>query len=145
MTDPQGPIPIFTRQGNLTLSYGRQPWTNAYIWCGLKHATRGHMRTTLNIEEKLLHRAAELTGVQETDQLVKLGLEALTARESSKKLAKLGGTDRKLRRIPRRRGPGRNGLITRKEERARPATPCRTEQFVRNFLRIPVLLRRPNP
>jgi hypothetical protein len=91
------------RPGNLTLSHGRQPWTNAYIWCRLKHTTGGHTKTTLNIEEKLLHRAAELTGVQETDQLVKLGLEALIARESSKKLAKLAGTDRNVKSVPRRR------------------------------------------
>lgn len=64
-------------------------------------------RTTWNIEEKLIHRAAELTGIREKTYLVRLGLEALIARESSKRLAKLGGTERKLRMIPRRRGPGK--------------------------------------
>jgi len=63
------------------------------------------MRTTLNIEEKLIHKARELTGIHEKTHLVRLGLEALIARESSKRLAKLGRTERKLRRVPRRRGP----------------------------------------
>lgn len=67
------------------------------------------MRTTLNIEENLIHKAEELTGIHEKTHLVRLGLEALIARESSKRLAKLGRTERKLRRIPRRRGPvGKN-------------------------------------
>ena len=50
------------------------------------------MRTTLNIEDKLLARAAELTGIKEKTSLVRLGLEALIAREGSKRLAILGGT-----------------------------------------------------
>jgi hypothetical protein len=65
----------------------------------------GIMRTTLNIEEKLIHKAEELTGIHEKTHLVRLGLEALIARESSRRLAKLGRTERKLRVIPRRRGP----------------------------------------
>jgi len=68
------------------------------------------MRTTLNIEEELIHKAEKMTGIHEKTHLVRLGLEALIARESSKRLAKLGGTERKLRMIPRRRGPvGKNG------------------------------------
>jgi Arc/MetJ family transcription regulator len=63
----------------------------------------GSMRTTLNIEEELLARAAELTGIKEKTSLVKLGLEALIARESAKRLATLGGTERNLKMIPRRR------------------------------------------
>ena len=68
------------------------------------------MRTTLNIEEELIHRAEELTGISEKTYLVRLGLEALIARESGKRLAKLGGTERKLRGIPRRTSSGgKNG------------------------------------
>jgi Arc/MetJ family transcription regulator len=63
------------------------------------------MRTTLNIEDKLIDSAAELTGVKEKTTLVKLGLEALIARESSKRLARLGGTEKGLKNIPRRRTP----------------------------------------
>lgn len=61
------------------------------------------MRTTLNIDDQILEKAALLTGIKEKTSLVRLGLEALIARESSKRLAKLGGTEKALRRIPRRR------------------------------------------
>lgn len=63
------------------------------------------MRTTLNIEDKLLHRASVLTGVKEKTSLVRLGLEALIALESGRRLAKLGGTEKKLA-VPRRRRLG---------------------------------------
>ena len=61
------------------------------------------MRTTLNIEDTLVERASELTGIREKTTLVKLGLEALIAKESAKRLAKLGGTQKQLKAIPRRR------------------------------------------
>ncbi len=62
-----------------------------------------HMRTTLNIDDKILAKASRLTGVKEKTSLVRLGLEALIARESGKRLAKLGGTEGNLRSIPRRK------------------------------------------
>jgi len=62
------------------------------------------MRTTLNINDGVLHKAAEITGVKEKTSLVHMGLEALIALESAKRLADLGGTEKQLRRIPRRRG-----------------------------------------
>jgi Arc/MetJ family transcription regulator len=62
------------------------------------------MRTTLNIEDNLIAKASKLTGIKEKTALVKLGLEALIARESSKRLARLGGTQKQLEAIPRRRG-----------------------------------------
>jgi Arc/MetJ family transcription regulator len=61
------------------------------------------MRTTLNIEDELLARAATLTGVREKTALVRLGLEALIAQESAKRLAALGGSEPELEKIPRRR------------------------------------------
>jgi Arc/MetJ family transcription regulator len=61
------------------------------------------MRTTLNIDDKLLDKAEKLTGIKEKTSLVRLGLEALIARESSKRLAKLGGTEKQLEMIPRRK------------------------------------------
>jgi Arc/MetJ family transcription regulator len=60
------------------------------------------MRTTLNIDEKSLSTAARLTGVHKKTELVRMGLEALIAREAAKKLAALGGSDRKARISPRR-------------------------------------------
>ena len=62
-----------------------------------------HMRTTLNIDDQILKKASRLTGIKEKTALVRLGLEALIARESSKRLAKLGGTEKKLHSIPRRK------------------------------------------
>ena len=62
-----------------------------------------HMRTTLNIDDDILQRASELTGIKENTSLVRLGLESLIARESSRRLAELGGTERNLQPIPRRR------------------------------------------
>ena len=39
------------------------------------------MRTTLNIEDGLIDKASKMTGIKEKTTLVKLGLEALIARE----------------------------------------------------------------
>ena len=61
------------------------------------------MRTTLNIDDAILMRAAEVTGVKEKTSLVKMGLEALVSLESAKRLARLGGSERKLNPVPRRR------------------------------------------
>jgi Arc/MetJ family transcription regulator len=61
------------------------------------------MRTTLNIDDEILEEASRLTGIKEKTALVRLGLESLIARESSKRLARLGGTEKDLRPIPRRR------------------------------------------
>ena len=62
-----------------------------------------HIRTTLNIDDRLMKRAAQLTGVQEKTQLVRLGLEALISREAAKRLIKLGGSDPHVKAIRRRR------------------------------------------
>jgi Arc/MetJ family transcription regulator len=63
------------------------------------------MRTTLNIEDNLIAKASKMTGIKEKTRLVRLGLESLIARESGKRLAKLGGTEKQLKPIPRRRVP----------------------------------------
>jgi Arc/MetJ family transcription regulator len=62
------------------------------------------MRTTLNIEDKLIEKASNITGIKEKTALIKLGLEALIARESARRLAKLGGTQKQLEAIQRRKG-----------------------------------------
>jgi Arc/MetJ family transcription regulator len=61
------------------------------------------MRTTLNIDDELLEKAAEMTGTTEKTKLVRLGLEALIARESARRLAKMGGSEAQLKPVPRRR------------------------------------------
>jgi Arc/MetJ family transcription regulator len=63
------------------------------------------MRTTLNIEDSLIDKASKMTGIKEKTALVRLGLEALIARESAKRLARLGGTEKRLKPIPRRGTP----------------------------------------
>lgn len=60
-------------------------------------------RTTLNIDRSALEKAAALTGVTEKTALVRMGLEALIAKASAERLAALGGSERRLRPIPRRR------------------------------------------
>jgi Arc/MetJ family transcription regulator len=61
------------------------------------------MRTTLNIDDDLLAKAAKLTGPMEKSALVREGLKALIERESARRLARLGGTQGKLEAAPRRR------------------------------------------
>ena len=61
------------------------------------------MRITVNIDDETLSRASELTGIKEKTALIRMGLEALITRESAARLAALGGTEKKLRAIPRRR------------------------------------------
>ena len=60
------------------------------------------MRTTLNIDDGLLSEAERLTGVSEKTALVRAGLKALIEQESARRLAKLGGTEKKLALTPRR-------------------------------------------
>lgn len=60
------------------------------------------MRTTLNIDDEMLRKASQLTGIREKTSLLHEGLKALIAQESAKRLAKLGGSSPKVRSIPRR-------------------------------------------
>ena len=60
----------------------------------------------MNISDELLEKAADLTGITEKTSLVKLGLETLIAQESAKRLARLGGTEKDLQDIHRRRQKG---------------------------------------
>ena len=62
-----------------------------------------HMRTTLIIDDALLARAQELSGLQEKTAVLHAGLQALIARENARRLAALGGTERRLKPVPRRR------------------------------------------
>jgi len=62
-----------------------------------------HMRTTLIIDDVLLGKARRLSGLAEKTAIVRAGLEALIARESARRLAALGGTERGATAAPRRR------------------------------------------
>ena len=74
-----------------------------------------HMRTTLNIDDQLMADATRLSGLREKTAVVHRGLEALIARESAKRLAALGGSQKTLktpRRRRARRGRVRSGRWT---------------------------------
>ena len=64
------------------------------------------MRTTINLDDRLVEEARRLTGMTEKRALVHAGLRALIERESAKRLARLGGSEPDLRRVPRRRTAG---------------------------------------
>jgi len=62
------------------------------------------MRTTLVLDDELLARASNLTGLTEKSGLVREGLKALIERESARRLARLAGTEPQAQG-PRRRRP----------------------------------------
>lgn len=66
------------------------------------------VRTTLNIDTTLLAEASSLTGVKQKAVLVRMGLEALVAREAARRLAALGGSERRPKAGRRRRPGGRS-------------------------------------
>jgi len=61
------------------------------------------MRTTVTLDDTLIEQAAELTGRSDTGSLVRLGLEALIARESARRLGALGASDPTASAPPRHR------------------------------------------
>ena len=61
------------------------------------------MRTTVNLDERLLKEAQRLTGTKERTTLIREGLRALVERESARRLARLGGSEPQLAVPPRRR------------------------------------------
>lgn len=63
------------------------------------------MRTTVNIDDRLLAEARRVSGVQKNAMLVREGLRALIERESARRLARLGATEPELKPVSRRRSP----------------------------------------
>ncbi len=61
------------------------------------------MRTTIALDDDLVAQAQAFTGLSEKSALVREALKALIERESARRLARLGGTERKLKAPPRRR------------------------------------------
>ncbi len=61
------------------------------------------MRTTIAMDDKLVAKAQEFTGLKEKSSLVHEALKALIARESGRRLALLGGSEPGLVAPPRRR------------------------------------------
>lgn len=61
------------------------------------------MRTTVTLDENLISKALKLTGPLDRSTLIQESLKALIERESAKRLALLGGSQKKLKVAPRRR------------------------------------------
>jgi Arc/MetJ family transcription regulator len=65
------------------------------------------MRTTLALDDDLVAEAQAFTGLTEKSALVREALKALIERESARRLAALGGSERRLKAAPRRRSGAR--------------------------------------
>jgi len=61
------------------------------------------MRTTLSLDDDLVERAQEFTGITEKTALVREALKALIHLEASRRLAALGGSEPDLEDIKRLR------------------------------------------
>ena len=62
------------------------------------------MRTTLTLDDSLLEKASKLLGSDERTWVIHESLRALIERESARRLALLGGSEKQLKVAPRRRG-----------------------------------------
>lgn len=62
------------------------------------------MKTTVNIDDRLLEEAQRLTGLKSRTALIREGLRALIEREGARRLARLGGSEPQLESVTRRRG-----------------------------------------
>ena len=60
------------------------------------------MRTTLALDDELIKKAQEFTGLKEKSALVREALKALIERESARRLALLGGREPDIAAPPRR-------------------------------------------
>ncbi|MBO9526105.1 antitoxin [Sphingobium yanoikuyae] len=61
------------------------------------------MRTTLALDDELVSKAEEYTGIKEKSALVREALTALVQREAARRLALLGGSAPDMEPAPRRR------------------------------------------
>jgi Arc/MetJ family transcription regulator len=61
------------------------------------------MRSTFSLDDDLLAKAQRLSGIADKAPLLREALKALIERESARRLARLGGSDRKAKAPPRRR------------------------------------------
>ena len=94
----QGVPPTSPRNHGEVLNLVGSGLTNLHQSCIMMH-----MRTTLNINDELLAKAAKFTGIREKTALVHAGLESLVQREAARRLAAMGGTQKGLMVPPRRR------------------------------------------
>ena len=57
----------------------------------------------MSIDDELLAEALRISGLQGNAAVLREGLRALIERESARRLARLGGSERQLKPAPRRR------------------------------------------
>ncbi|MBN8221633.1 MAG: type II toxin-antitoxin system VapB family antitoxin [Spirochaetes bacterium] len=53
------------------------------------------MKTSMILDDEILHKAQEYTNIKNRTELVHKGLNALIEREAARRLALMGGTDKK--------------------------------------------------
>ena len=59
------------------------------------------MRATITLDDDLLAKAQTYTGLTEKSAVVREALKALVQREAARTLARLGGSEPGMKRIPR--------------------------------------------
>ncbi len=64
------------------------------------------VRTTVALDDDLVAQAQSFTGLREKSSLIREALKALIERESARRLARLGGSEGRLKAPPRRRASG---------------------------------------
>jgi Arc/MetJ family transcription regulator len=69
----------------------------------LMHEGNAPMRTTVSLNEELLEKATEYSGIKEKSSLIHEALNSLVAIEAGRRLAALGGSDHDAKAAPRRR------------------------------------------
>ncbi len=57
------------------------------------------MQATMDIDQQLLKKAAQILGEKEESRLINMALEALIVRENARHLARLGGSEPELRPV----------------------------------------------
>ncbi|QGM92788.1 type II toxin-antitoxin system VapB family antitoxin [Methylocystis rosea] len=65
------------------------------------------MRTKIALDDELVAKAQDFTGLTDKSALVREALKVLLERESARRLARLGGSESHLRMTPRRRTPAK--------------------------------------
>jgi Arc/MetJ family transcription regulator len=70
------------------------------FWCAIEEKA---VRSTVNIDDRLIEQARMLTGVKETTAIIRQALETLVRVEAGKRLIALGGSMPAAEAAPRRR------------------------------------------
>ena len=61
------------------------------------------MRTTITLDDELVAKAKDFSGIQETSALLQQALKQMVEIEASRRLARMGGSSPELKPVPRRR------------------------------------------